>query len=92
MTPMGRASPRDFYDHHLDFRNLLQADLTTPGERINDESRLRRMIALMDQGVRKHPSARQACREDLAGANEEACERRLVRKHAERFDPNRRLP
>jgi hypothetical protein len=62
-----------------------------PAEYIDDRQRLTHMLELIAAGARKTPAANQACRENLAGQNLEACERRLVRKYNRYLDP-RRLP
>ena len=51
-------------------------------ERIDDYARGKRMLQLLRDGMRKYPAAHQACIEDLGGASEDACRRRLVRKYS----------
>jgi hypothetical protein len=58
-------------------------------ERVDDGPRLQRMGELIGQGAQKHPAARQACRENPAGASLEACERRIVRKYDDKLRRHR---
>ncbi len=50
------------------------------GKQYDDENRGQRLLALMaERQVGPYTAAREACKEDLAGANLEACTKRLQR-------------
>jgi hypothetical protein len=63
-------------------RNLIP--LAKTRKWIDDTQRLGRMAEFVLEGKLRHHAARMACKEDLAGANLEACERRLVREFNKR--------
>jgi hypothetical protein len=101
MIPLGSQSrPIAFVlqqlDLHPEAREMLFELLSRPSsdgvlrseptrEHINDESRIRRTAELVRQGARKHPAARQACREDPAGPCLESCQRRVANKYDRRL-------